>query len=157
MVTQGTDPLFPDLTPPPASGSAVQTAAGGWRWARFAKDGYECSSLGDKRFSALYAVMPDGRTIESHFQLTVKGYGVFGTDWRLGKGKPPLDPSVDVWAGYLALWRTWAAAHPDLMADLATRARGKVLTDRFASSPNSQARALAHLLGELGYPSELVQ
>ena len=36
------------------------------KWSR--KGGYECSSKGDKRFSALFAVMPDGRTIEQHYQ-----------------------------------------------------------------------------------------
>lgn len=30
--------------------------------ARYVKDSCECSSKGDKRFSALYDVMPDGRS-----------------------------------------------------------------------------------------------
>ena len=32
-----------------------------FQWARFAKGGYECSSKGDKRFSAFYALLSDGR------------------------------------------------------------------------------------------------
>lgn len=35
--------------------------------------GYEVSSSGDKRFSALFAKMADGRTIEEHYQCDIKG------------------------------------------------------------------------------------
>ena len=57
-------------------------------WNRYG--GYECSSKGDSRFSAFNAIMPDGRTIEQHYQCGVKGYQPGGTNWKLGKGKPPL-------------------------------------------------------------------
>ena len=43
-------------------------------WQR--KEGYECSSKGDKRFSALFATMPDGRTIEQWYQCDIKGYDI---------------------------------------------------------------------------------
>lgn len=66
--------------------------------------GYEVSSRGDSRFSALFARMPDGRSIESHYQCDVKGYSPGSNNWRLGKGKPPLDKSKDLWAEYMALW-----------------------------------------------------
>lgn len=36
------------------------------RWSR--RGGYEVSSKGDRRFSALIALMPDGRTIEQWYQ-----------------------------------------------------------------------------------------
>lgn len=142
-----TPPLFSELAPaaPPS------TIQGPWPWARFSDNGYECSTVGDKRFSALVATLKDGRTIEQAYQLGVKGHGKFGSDWRLGKGKPPLDPTVDLWAEYLLLWRTWAAENPELIQDLAQKARGKVLTDRFASSPMSQARALAQILSEMDH------
>lgn len=67
-----------------------------YTWARRVKDpnnGYEVSSSGDKRFSALYAKLSDGRSIEAAYQLDVKGYRAFGSDWRLGKGKPPMIPT----------------------------------------------------------------
>lgn len=114
------------------------------------RGGYECSSKGDKRFSALFAVMPDGRTIECHYQCDVKGYQPGGTNWRLGKGKPPLDRSKDMWVAYLALWDTWAHAHPDLMNELAAEAikKNRVLSDTFATTPVNQARALAELLNK---------
>ena len=114
--------------------------------------GYECSSKGDKRFSALYAVMPDGRTIEQHYQCDVKGYQPGGTNWRLGKGKPPLDKSKDLWAEYLALWTAWAwhGRNRDLLSELAVRAiqKNRVISDCFASTPINQARALAEILNK---------
>lgn len=117
-------------------------------WARWG--GYECSSKGDSRFSAFNATLMDGRSIEQHYQCDVKGYQPGGYNWRLGKGRPPLDPTVDPWSAYLALWRQWARANPSLMAELAQRARenGNVLSDCFASTPINQARALAELLNE---------
>jgi hypothetical protein len=121
-------------------------------WARFAADGYECSTAGDTRFSALCARLSDGRTIEEAYQLDVKGYRAYGTDWRLGKGKPPLR-RVNLWQSYLCLWRQWARENPLLMVELATRARYRVLTDRFATTGISQARALAQLLTEAHVPS----
>lgn len=112
--------------------------------------GYECSSRGDRRFSALFARMPDGRTIEMHYQCDVKGYQPGGTNWRLGKGKPPLDPSVDLYAAYKALWLEWAENHKPEMRELyeAAKKTGGVLSDMFASGPISQARALADILND---------
>jgi len=119
-------------------------------WARFDKNGYELSTAGDKRFSALVAKLPDGRTIEEAYQLDVKGYRKFGNNWRLGKGKPPLwtHQSKNLWDEYLELWTIWAAANPALIADLRLKSEGLVLTDKFASTPVSQARALAIILNQ---------
>lgn len=116
-------------------------------YARYAAEGtgYECSSHGDKRFSALFARLADGRTIEEAYQLDVKGYRAVSNNWRDGKGKPPLQP-CDLWGAYLNLWRQWAHENPWDMADLRKKAEGKVLTDKFATSPISQARALAEIL-----------
>ena len=110
-------------------------------------NGYECSSAGDARFSAFQAIMPDGRSIEAHYQCDVKGYDVGGTNWRRGKGKPPLT-NVCTWSAYLALWKTWAENNPNLMRELRTLAvaHNNTLTDRFAKTSISQARALAKIL-----------
>ena len=112
--------------------------------------GYECSSAGDRRFSAFFARLEDGRTIEQHYQCDVKGYEPGGTNWKLGKGRPPRDRDVDLWSAYKDLWRRWAKMHPGLMADLRRLAEENcgVLTDRFANTPINQARALAELLNE---------
>lgn len=113
--------------------------------------GYEVSTRGDARFSAFNARLSDGRTIEQHYQCDVKGYDPGGRNWRLGKGKPPLDRSKDLWSEYLALWRRWAEDNLQLMRELyvAAKRHGGVLSDRFASTEVNQARALAHVLNEL--------
>lgn len=118
-----------------------------FKYARYDNNGYELSTRGDKRFSALVARLADGRTIEEAYQLDVKGYRTLGNDWRLGKGKKPLHP-VNLWSEYLALWKQWAIENPRLIEDLRLKAEGKVLTDMFASSPISQARALAMILNK---------
>lgn len=115
--------------------------------------GYEVSSKGDARFSAFNALMEDGRSIEMHYQCDVKEYDPGGTDWRKGKGKPPLSfyktPDM-LYCEYLRLWRNWAFRNEDLMAELRIKAgeHENVLRDSFASSNVNQARALAQLLTE---------
>lgn len=123
-----------------------------YEWSRYSEDGYECSGAGDWRFSALFAQLSDGRTIEDAYQLDVKGYRVRGNNWRLGKGKPALLPNVDLWEEYLALWKRWALENPELIEDLAELADGRPLTDQYAVSPISQARALAQILNERPSP-----
>lgn len=118
-------------------------------WSRHHPLGYECSTRGDHRFSALHAQLADGRTIEEAYQLDVKGYRIRGSDWRLGKGRRALSPGVNLWQSYLDLWGQWARENPALMLDLAQRARYGILTDHFAKTGISQARALAHWLNEL--------
>lgn len=109
---------------------------------------YEVSSQGDFRFSALYAKMPDGRTLESHYQCDVKKYNPGGSNWQLGKGKPPLDTSVNLWAEYLKLWKIWAKEHPRLIEELRLNATlcDFKLKDSYARTDINQARALAHIL-----------
>jgi len=120
-------------------------------WVRFG--GYECSSKGDSRFSAFYARLADGRTIEQHYQCDVKGYDPGGTDWRKGKGKPPLLPSEDLYTEYLALWREWADANPQLIDELLEEAdhHDCLLSDGCATTPINQARALSDILNETSY------
>lgn len=119
--------------------------------------GYEVSSQGDKRFSALNARMPEGRTIEEIYQCDIKGYQPGGRDWRLGKGKLPLRTDIDLWEAYLGLWRLWVQQNFPLMRELYVLVRnhdeGCSLADRFATTPINQARALSILLNELcGFP-----
>ena len=109
-----------------------------WTWARYASNGYEVSSRGDRRFSAFYAKLPNGTTIEKAYQAA-KG---------TGKGKPAADPNFNYWDSYLSLWRAWADANPNLLEELSILAKNKVITDQFASTQNNQARALAYLLNE---------
>lgn len=118
-------------------------------WSR--KGGYQVSSKGDKRFSAFNAIMPDGRSIECHYQCDIKAYQPGGTDWQLGKGKPGFNASIDLWKEYLNLWRIWANNNLPLMRELYFLSKDKnfILSDCFASTPINQAHALSEILNEL--------
>jgi hypothetical protein len=87
----------------------------------------ECSTRGDKRFSALVArvrVAGYWATIEEHYQLSKRFKGSPApTTWREGKGKAP-DYLVVVGrhipeslkrAFYDMLWVKYLDAHPDLV------------------------------------------
>lgn len=118
------------------------------RYPEKGKNNYEVSSKGDKRFSALYATLQDGRTIEEAYQLDVKGYRKFGDNWKLGKGKKPLDLSIDTWKEYKNLWKLYLNENPNLVRELQELSEVN-FTDMFANTSISQARALAELLNEL--------
>lgn len=120
------------------------------RWARHHQCGYEVSSQGDTRFSALFAKLQDGRTLEEAYQLDIKGYRAVTSSWRDAKGKPPLNGKTraELWEEYLFLWRLWASENPVLITALREAAKGCVLTDKFASTDINQARALAFLITE---------
>lgn len=119
-----------------------------FRWQRYG--GYEVSSKGDRRFSAFYARLRDGRSIEEAYQLDVKGYRKYGNSPMLGKGKRPIrNISHDQqWAEYLGLWKQWARENPALIAELKVLCEkaGGCLSDRFANTDINQARALAEIL-----------
>lgn len=126
-----------------------------YSWARRVPTGkphYEVSSVGDKRFSALYAVMTDGRTIEQWYQCDVKGYGPKGYDWKMGKGKPSKIGYEDdqQYELYVSIWRLFFLQNLHLLNQLKKAAdeNGFILTDCFATSNINQARALAQILNE---------
>lgn len=147
----------------PQERRAAMSSAG---WARTAENGYEVSTRGDRRFSALVATFAPGtkigrvdvggKTIEDVYQTVIK---------RSGKGLPPAEDSVfyqkDLGPkdreliifdkGYLPLWTIWAGQNPALIEDLRQNAAGKVLTDMFASTGVSQARALDAVLNGKGH------
>ena len=141
-----------------------ETKPGPFSWARKASNGFEVSTAStnafNKQFSALNAKLESRgwRTIEMAYQLDAdcKGYQPGGQDWRLGKGKPSLDPNMtpeDLWLSYLCLWWEWAFENMDKIEELCKRVvnSGYIITDCFAWTPVSQARALAVILNEL-YP-----
>lgn len=128
-----------------------------WTWQRLG--GYEVTTKGDARFSALHAKMPDGRTIEQWYQCDVKAYDIGGTDWVKGKGKPPMLPYLPghLYHQYLALWRIWAVHNPSLLVELYEKTKHeRVLSDRFANDKQlhsvNQARALAQIMNEWVLP-----
>lgn len=61
------------------------------------------------------------------------------------------------YVGYLPLWQEWARQNPELIEELRTKAAGKTLTDQFANTRVSQARALADILNSTNTKSETVE
>jgi hypothetical protein len=59
--------------------------------------------------------------------------------------------------GYLPLWQEWAKQNPELIEELRTKAAGKTLTDQFANTRVSQARALADILNSTNTKSETIE
>ena len=131
-------------------------------WGRTSNNSYEVSSRGDKRFSALYSKFKEGTiidgvdvggmTIENVYQSVIK---------KSKKGQAPSKESklyneslktkgeredFSYTEGYLPLWQEWAKQNPELMDELRVKSAGKTLTDQFASTRVSQARALADIL-----------
>lgn len=124
---------------------------------------YEVSTAGDKRFSALNATFAEGtiidgvdvsgKTIEYVYQNVIK---------KSGKGKAPAKDSIlnldgknltkeeledfSYYKGYLPLWQEWARQNPALISELKAKSAGKTLTDKFARTKVSQARALTDIL-----------
>jgi hypothetical protein len=117
------------------------------KWSRFGLAGeekYEVSTQGDKRFSALNAKLEDGRSIEQHYQVDVKGYNSI----KEGKGRRPKNKDIDLYGEYKKLWDRWADLNPNLMKELAIKSANKTLTDMYAATNVSQARALSEILNE---------
>jgi len=87
----------------------------------------ECSSKGDKRFSAFYA-MVDGKSIEERYQA----YKVFpdgrsNLSWKEAKGMFPVN--MEQCRDYYAeLWNTYIDDNPELL-DVLLKATG--LSDMF--------------------------
>lgn len=87
----------------------------------------ECSSRGDKRFSAFYA-MVDGKSIEARYQAAkVFADGRTGLDWREAKGKHAVN-AAETAKLYSELWNQYIAANPHLL-EVLRAASG--LSDRF--------------------------
>lgn len=82
----------------------------------------ECSSKGDKRFSAFYArVERNGirRSIEDWYQRAkILDDGSRPVDWRDGKGKVPRNVT-EVRELYRELWILYFNQNPDLLAVIA--------------------------------------
>ena len=125
-----------------------------YTWARKASDSFEVSSKGNPQYSALNALMEDGRTLEMHYQCCLKGFEPGGTNWRLGKGQNPKDPNMtreQLWEGYLALWRRHFKMYPNKLSELKYNLDHlgiTVLTDMFAMTPINQAHAISVILND---------
>lgn len=74
---------------------------------------------------------------------------VFSKEWvdtgRFNLSREKLE-DFSYTEGYLPLWQEWARQNPELMDELRAKSAGKTLTDQFANTRVSQARALAEIL-----------
>ena len=124
-----------------------------YKWKRRVKKGekyYEVSTKGDTRFSSLVAKLATGKTIEETYQLDVKGYGKFSTNWRIGKGRPAVNgrgPHV-LWIEYKKLWVQWFKENPKWFKEILELAKNTTLTDMFATSDINQAHAICDILND---------
>lgn len=73
----------------------------------------ECSSRGDRRFSAFYARV-NGKSIEDQYQAAkVFEDGSTGQSWKAAKGRKAVNQS-EVSILYSKLWDQYIAEHPEL-------------------------------------------
>lgn len=87
----------------------------------------ECSSRGDRRLSAFYAVV-NGKTIEEQYQAAkVFDDGTTGLHWRKAKGRKAVN-QIECSRLYSSLWDQYIKEHPELL-DVIRSATG--LSDRF--------------------------
>ena len=80
----------------------------------------ECSSKGDKRFSAFHARINamGGRSIEELYQAAkVFEGGITGLTWRQAKGRQAINQSYCA-AYYSALWDVYIRENPHLLSIL---------------------------------------
>ena len=83
--------------------------------------------------------------------LWYKLYGIYGGNYEaVGEPVPEITKEdredFSYYVGYLPLWQEWARQNPELIEELREKSKGKTLTDQFANTRVSQARALAYIL-----------
>jgi hypothetical protein len=86
-------------------------------------------------------------------ELWHKLYGIYAGNYEaMGIPNPKITKEdmedFSYYMGYLPLWQEWARQNPDLMQELRKKSEGKTLTDKFANTRVSQARALSDILNE---------
>lgn len=106
----------------------------------------ECSSKGDKRFSAFYAKV-NGKSIEDQYQKAkIFEDGSTGLTWKEAKGRKPINIE-EVQKLYKELWKQYLLEHPLLIRGL-KQASG--LSDMFGQEGHvCQAIILWELRNEL--------
>ena len=75
-------------------------------------------------------------------------YGVYLINPEPGSERNLLNEHYFYNEGYLPLWKIWAKQNPELIEELRITSKGKVLTDQFADTFISSAKALAEILSE---------
>lgn len=78
---------------------------------------YECSSSGDKRFSAFYARLRSfgNRSIEEIYQAAkIFEDGSTNLNWKQAKGRKPIN-AINCRILYAFLWRQYITENPELV------------------------------------------
>lgn len=106
----------------------------------------ECSSKGDKRFSAFYAKI-NGKSIEEQYQAAkIFEDGSTGLTWKEAKGRKPVNHRT-VSILYKELWKKYLLENPHLLRGLKQQSG---LSDMFGQKGhNCQATILWELRNEL--------
>jgi hypothetical protein len=77
----------------------------------------ECSTRGDRRFSAFCAIVR-GVSIEDRYQAAkVFADGTTGLNWRQAKGKKAINRE-ETHKLYVSLWKEYIGNHPELLVVL---------------------------------------
>jgi len=77
----------------------------------------ECSSRGDRRFSA-FCAMVDGRSIEARYQaFKIFADGRTGLSWKEAKGRQAVN-ATEAARHYEQLWCMYIFEHPELLSIL---------------------------------------
>lgn len=115
--------------------------------------GYQVNTTGDKRYSPFIATVRDGRTIEAIYQCDIKGYDPGGTNWKAGKGKPPLDKTTELFTEYFGLWEEWFIANTGAVEELNEILKTNLyrIGDKFGTTNVNQGLVLSILLNEKFY------
>jgi hypothetical protein len=105
----------------------------------------ECSTRGDKRFSAFYAIV-NGKSIEEQYQAAkIFEDGSTGLHWKDAKGRKAINVA-ECARLYENLWRQYISEHHQLLYVL-KRASG--LSDMFATKGSvNQAQVLWKIRNE---------
>lgn len=110
---------------------------------------YECSSVGDKRFSAFYARLKkyNNKSIETVYQVDIKGYSTWSEAYG-NKGK--LYNYDTQKTKYQELWVDYLQENPELLEELLEITKTHILNDMFAK-PNSvnQAETLTNIINKI--------
>lgn len=105
----------------------------------------ECSSKGDKRFSAFYVIV-NGKSIEEQYQAAkIFEDGSTGLHWKDAKGRRAVN-AKECAELYENLWRQYISENPELL-NVLKRASG--LSDKFATKGSTnQAQILWKIRNE---------
>lgn len=153
-------PITTTLKPARDPHAVVESIPGkGKSWGQFSGDspGFEVSTRGTtegKRFSAFNARIKarGNKSIEDIYQIDIKGGEKIGPG-RYSKKGPGYDGPLsydELYAQYKQLWREWFNENPQRLQEIAQLTEGKMITDQFARSDISQARAIFEILEEAG-------